>query len=305
LMNWKQVKDQKLQVHFQRAAEVYNRLQQENMQMEESSIKKKNGTNNNDNDNTPGNNNNNTANSIMGGLPTLFRVQSNGSETNNIDNKGDDIQDVQDIRKKDRNEDMSDTFYIAAPLAQSKNDDEFAMLIHSSYANPDLCPQLVAKDNSNDDDDDDENSKLDFKPSLTKCTILERTYLHVDDNNDGGSKPKKYPVTMVLLEPKTGRRHQLRVHTALMGHAIMGDNTYQRRRRPELTTPAPGEEGEDDDDDDDPVQRLCLHSYSLEIPLGEAEASDDASSSGCFKVTSEKPFTLDLDDNKKLKISMF
>ena len=39
-----------------------------------------------------------------------------------------------------------------------------------------------------------------------------------------------YPATKVLLNPVTGRRHQLRVHCAEIGHRIVGDFTYSSRR---------------------------------------------------------------------------
>ncbi|XP_069680710.1 RNA pseudouridylate synthase domain-containing protein 1-like [Periplaneta americana] len=39
-----------------------------------------------------------------------------------------------------------------------------------------------------------------------------------------------YPATKVLLRPITGRRHQLRVHCADIGHTIVGDYTYSNRR---------------------------------------------------------------------------
>jgi 23S rRNA pseudouridine1911/1915/1917 synthase len=34
------------------------------------------------------------------------------------------------------------------------------------------------------------------------------------------------PLTLVELEPKTGRTHQLRVHLASLGHPVLGDATY-------------------------------------------------------------------------------
>ncbi|CAG9790586.1 unnamed protein product [Diatraea saccharalis] len=37
------------------------------------------------------------------------------------------------------------------------------------------------------------------------------------------------PVTVVLLKPITGRRHQLRVHCSAIGHTILGDYTYSNR----------------------------------------------------------------------------
>jgi tRNA pseudouridine32 synthase/23S rRNA pseudouridine746 synthase len=48
------------------------------------------------------------------------------------------------------------------------------------------------------------------KPSLTRYTVLERS-----DTS-----------TRLELEPLTGRSHQLRVHLAALGHAILGDTLY-------------------------------------------------------------------------------
>jgi len=48
------------------------------------------------------------------------------------------------------------------------------------------------------------------------------------------------------FKPETGRTHQLRVHSAALGHAIMGDKIYG--------TQEPGE-------------RLQLHATALEVPL--------------------------------------
>lgn len=50
------------------------------------------------------------------------------------------------------------------------------------------------------------------KPSLTRWRVLER-----DTDAD---------TTRVELEPVTGRTHQLRVHLAAIGHAILGDALY-------------------------------------------------------------------------------
>jgi 23S rRNA-/tRNA-specific pseudouridylate synthase len=104
-----------------------------------------------------------------------------------------------------------DHFYVAAPLARV--DHEFSMRL------PPTCwaqcnPMVVG--NNNKDNLPVGTDDLDYKPSLTKCTIVQRAIWH-----DGG-----FPVNKVLLEPKTGRRHQLRVHMALTGHAILGDGTY-------------------------------------------------------------------------------
>jgi tRNA pseudouridine32 synthase/23S rRNA pseudouridine746 synthase len=50
------------------------------------------------------------------------------------------------------------------------------------------------------------------KPSLTRWRVLQRC---------GGA-----PHTLLELEPLTGRTHQLRVHVAAIGHAIVGDALY-------------------------------------------------------------------------------
>ncbi|KAM4635783.1 RNA pseudouridylate synthase domain-containing protein 1 [Polymixia lowei] len=74
------------------------------------------------------------------------------------------------------------------------------------------------------------------KPCQTEVTVLEfGTY-------DGE------PVTKVLLQPLTGRTHQLRVHCSAMGHPIVGDFTYSLGV-------------------DDSPYRMMLHAHFLHIPL--------------------------------------
>lgn len=51
--------------------------------------------------------------------------------------------------------------------------------------------------------------------------------------------------TRLLLFPKTGRSHQLRVHMLALGHPILGDNLYAHERALEA------------------ADRLCLHAESL------------------------------------------
>lgn len=69
------------------------------------------------------------------------------------------------------------------------------------------------------------------KPSLTRWRVLSR---------DAASK-----TTRLQLEPVTGRSHQLRVHLAAIGHAIVGDTLY-----------APTVTG----------ARLLLHACELRLP---------------------------------------
>ena len=55
------------------------------------------------------------------------------------------------------------------------------------------------------------------------------------------------PATKVLLNPKTGRRHQLRIHCHSIGHTIVGDYTYSDRQ-------------------DTKPKRMYLHAYYIKIP---------------------------------------
>jgi tRNA pseudouridine32 synthase/23S rRNA pseudouridine746 synthase len=55
--------------------------------------------------------------------------------------------------------------------------------------------------------------------------------------------------TLLLLAPRTGRTHQLRVHLAWIGHPIVGDSLYGRPDAPEQT-----------------AERLMLHCHRLVLP---------------------------------------
>jgi len=52
------------------------------------------------------------------------------------------------------------------------------------------------------------------KECITKFHIISREFW------------KGYPITRIALQPITGRRHQLRVHCAAIGHPILGDPAY-------------------------------------------------------------------------------
>jgi tRNA pseudouridine32 synthase/23S rRNA pseudouridine746 synthase/23S rRNA pseudouridine1911/1915/1917 synthase len=55
--------------------------------------------------------------------------------------------------------------------------------------------------------------------------------------------------SLVLLQPRTGRTHQLRVHLAWIGHPILGDQLYGDPHSPEQLAP-----------------RLQLHCHRLVVP---------------------------------------
>lgn len=61
----------------------------------------------------------------------------------------------------------------------------------------------------------------------------------------------KQNISMVKLTPKTGRKHQLRVHMKHIGHEILGDNKYSKNLRKDKT--------------------LFLHAHTLEFTLMNKE----------------------------------
>jgi 23S rRNA-/tRNA-specific pseudouridylate synthase len=127
------------------------------------------------------------------------------------------------------------SFFIAVPIGQHNS--EFPMRIPPSF-NDMAFEAKTATLQAGD-------ALIDYKPSLTRCTIVQQGML------DGQR------VTKVLLEPRTGRRHQLRVHMGLLGHPIVGDLTYCNHQS-------------------ERSGRMCLHSLRLHVsdPLLDMEAPD-------------------------------
>ncbi|KAI8825194.1 pseudouridine synthase [Fimicolochytrium jonesii] len=78
------------------------------------------------------------------------------------------------------------------------------------------------------------------KPCETHVEVLKTGYFHT------------LPVTLVMLTPHTGRRHQLRVHMLSIGHPIIGDPAYDPRTL-----------------DDPTAFRTMLHAWKIEMPFKE------------------------------------
>lgn len=66
------------------------------------------------------------------------------------------------------------------------------------------------------------------KSALTEYEVVER--FTFDDPES--EKRKVYEFTLVRVWPKTGRTHQIRVHLASIGHAIVGDVMYGAKKNP-------------------------------------------------------------------------
>ncbi|KAL7481964.1 hypothetical protein ACHAW6_007643 [Cyclotella cf. meneghiniana] len=171
-------------------------------------------------------------------LPSLFRIQT----------------------EEDRDsEACRDTFYICAAIGEY-NDGRFEVLVDPSVA------KTPANDVANEMGEPPPLPEL--RPSLTMCTVLWRGFVQIDANDS-----LSIPVAKVLLQPWTGRRHQLRVHLAqVTGFPILGDVTYggdieikcndsQSQIAGGSECPAEGTRVA--------CRRMCLHAKRLSILLTE------------------------------------
>lgn len=84
---------------------------------------------------------------------------------------------------------------------------------------------------------------LQAKASQTQIKVKQRFGLSHAVN----AAEKNMPVSLIEALPKTGRTHQIRVHLAQLGHALLGDDKYNPQ-------------------DASGVRRLCLHAWQLNIP---------------------------------------
>jgi tRNA pseudouridine32 synthase/23S rRNA pseudouridine746 synthase len=80
-----------------------------------------------------------------------------------------------------------------------------------------------------------------LRPARTEFSVSKRFAVINQENG------QTFHYTRVMLTPKTGRGHQLRLHMASLGHAILGDHLHAP---PHVARAAP---------------RLCLHAEKLEI----------------------------------------
>ncbi|XP_065540885.1 RNA pseudouridylate synthase domain-containing protein 1 isoform X3 [Lathamus discolor] len=126
-------------------------------------------------------------------------------------------------------------------------------------------------------------SRMTIRYAIGKNTTEGMTHMMCIDGTEGCENPKPCqselivlehgsysgdPVTKVLLQPLTGRTHQLRVHCSAIGHPIVGDFTYSHRK-------------------DSSPYRMMLHAYYLRIPTGKE----------LIEVCAPDPFITAMDSN--------
>jgi 23S rRNA-/tRNA-specific pseudouridylate synthase len=209
-------------------------------------------------------------------LPPMFRISSGGG----TDNNNRPIEQESIAKDEDSAGDPNTTFYICASIGEIKG--RFHVVVDPSISLPKRDRLMISSSMASSGDAD---NLPPMRPALTKCTVLSRGYYNSSQNN---SIQHRILVAKVLLEPWTGRRHQLRVHLAnIAGCPILGDVAYDG-----------SDENNDDDDDDDIMgsttttatttkstietsatnhyskersrlicRRMCLHAKELTIPL--------------------------------------
>ncbi|XP_038042944.1 RNA pseudouridylate synthase domain-containing protein 1 isoform X2 [Anas acuta] len=126
-------------------------------------------------------------------------------------------------------------------------------------------------------------SRMTIRYAIGKNTTEGMTHMMCIDGTQGCENPKPCqselivlehgsysgdPVTKVLLQPLTGRTHQLRVHCSAIGHPIVGDFTYSHKK-------------------DSSPYRMMLHAYYLRIPTGKE----------LIEVCAPDPFVTEMDSN--------
>ncbi|KAG2379354.1 hypothetical protein C9374_007493 [Naegleria lovaniensis] len=157
-----------------------------------------------------------------------------------------------------------------------------------------------------------ERQQHNFRESLTHLKIISYGHLYNGE-----------PVTKVLLRPVTGRKHQLRLHTSLLGHAIIGDEMYGSSTKSHLNVQQQndhvtmhGQKSNEHENNDlvmtesttttdisnqqhTLLNRLMLHAYHLYIPITKeylsnenniAEKATSTSGQRVISVTTRNPF---------------
>jgi RluA family pseudouridine synthase len=102
------------------------------------------------------------------------------------------------------------------------------------------------------DDNDPQKVKIDFdngKPSITEYKVLERF--------------KNY--TLIEAYPITGRRHQIRVHFAAIGHPLLADGLYSENKEFFLSQIKKNYKFKKTEKEKPLISRTALHSYKIKF----------------------------------------
>ena len=155
-------------------------------------------------------------------------------------------------------------FYVQASIAQSPNND-FRMLLQPSAIPQSYESFFHLHDN---------NQNLDYKPAITKCTLVSKGYYQHSSINENKNyheleeckimQRSLIPVTLLELQPCTGRRHQLRLHMVACGHTILGDVTYERNQFRQSRNHCHSRDSKNSNENI--CTRMCLHAWKLTIP---------------------------------------
>ena len=117
------------------------------------------------------------------------------------------------------------------------------------------------------------------RPALTRVTLL------------GHGIFNGKPVTKVLLQPFSGRRHQLRLHTASIGHPIVGDATYGSNNSSNDSSSSSSNSGSNSGDVIMDEPRMMLAARMLQIDLHwllKGPRLSGASKAACLCVTARQ-----------------
>ena len=94
------------------------------------------------------------------------------------------------------------------------------------------------------------------RSAVTIVHVLERGFMRTSDADAADVEAHKFPVSLLLLMPQSGRRHQLRLHMRYwgpgQGHGIVGDLAYASSDTMHL---------------DRDAARMMLHAWKLQLPL--------------------------------------
>jgi 23S rRNA pseudouridine1911/1915/1917 synthase len=85
------------------------------------------------------------------------------------------------------------------------------------------------------------------KPAITEYAVV-KTFGENGENGENKASGELY--ALLKVNPKTGRTHQIRVHLASIGHPIVGDMMYGKKKQPAF------------------ARRLMLHAGAIEFSSG-------------------------------------